>query len=44
MYRQKNKLTGKGVHFKPLGLYKYNVNEYYLAISKYLDTIEKEVS
>ncbi len=43
MYRQKNKLLGKGVHFKTNGLYRYDLAEYYSAIEKYLDSIEKEI-
>ena len=44
MYRQKNKLLGKGVHFKPRGLYRYDLAEYYKAIGDYLDGIEKDIA
>jgi hypothetical protein len=43
VYRQKNKLLGKGVHFKSRELYRYDLAEYYKAIGDYIDGIEKEI-
>ena len=44
MYRQKNKLLGKGIHFKSQALYRYDLAEYYKAITEYMDSIEKEIA
>jgi hypothetical protein len=35
---------GKGLHFKSRSLYRYDLAEYYTALSEYLDGIEKEIS
>jgi len=44
VYRQRNKLLGQGAHFKPRSLYRYDLGEYYKAITAYLDGIEKEIA